>query len=331
MSNIHNKDKKDVSLNLDKIDRKILFELDKNCRISDTQMAKRVGRSREAVKYRIKQLQEKGVIEKFITSINHAKLGITYYKIFLQLENIPEEREKFFKYISEHKSVPWYGICSGVWDFIIGISASSSLEFNDIKNDIFSKFKHLIIKKEIGIMVETKQYNKKYLDAGLGEVKSFAGKIEKIEIDETDKKILDVLANNARIPIAFLAREVKANVKTVLSKIKRLEEVEVIIAYRVSIDINKLGLEFFKIILYYRYIDKKEESRLLEYLNTLSQPIYYIKMIAPWDAELEVIVESYHELNDIVDKLRKEFPDIIRNHETVIIHKENWLPGINKE
>jgi Lrp/AsnC family leucine-responsive transcriptional regulator len=317
-------------IKMDKIDRKILFELDKNCRVTDTQLSKKVGRSREAVKYRIKQLIEKGILEKFITSINHAKLGITYYKIFLQLENIPEEKEKMFRFISNHKKIPWHGICSGVWDYIIGVSAKSSIEFDEIKNEIFSKFKHLIIKKEIGVMIETKQYLKKYLTGEIHEVKSFAGDIIDHQIDEVDQKILDVLANNARIPIATLAGKVRCSVKTVMNRMKSLENRGIIIGYRISIDINKLGLEFFKIILYYRSINKEEEKRLLEYIKNLPQSIYYVKMIAPWDAELELIVKNYQELNEIIDNLRKEFHETIRNHEVVVIDKENWLPAINK-
>lgn len=316
---------------LDKVDRKILFELDKNCRITDTQLSKKVGRSREAVKYRIKQLQDKGVLEKFITSINHAKLGITYYKIFLQLENIPKEKDKLFKFIGSHKRIPWHGICSGGWDYIIGVSAKSSIEFYEIKNEIFSKFKHLIIKKEIGIMVETKQYLKKYLTGSILEVKSFAGEIVGNIVDDLDLKILDVLANNARIPIATLAWEIKSSVKTVIGRMKKLEEKGIIIGYRISIDVNKLGLEFFKIILYYRSINKSEEQKLLQYIKNLPQSIYYVNMIAPWDAELELIVNNYQELNEIVDGLRKEFHEIIRNHEVVIINKENWLPAINNK
>lgn len=318
-------------IKLDKIDRKILFELDKNCRISDTQLAKKVGRSREAVKYRINQLVKKEVIEKFITSINHAKLGITYYKIFLQLENIPKEKEKLFHFIGNHKKIPWHGICSGVWDYIIGISAESSIEFDKIKNEIFTKFKHLIIKKEIGVMIETKQYVKKYLTEEICEVKSFAGEIVHNEIDNLDQKIINILANNARIPIVQLSREVNSTVKIVSNKIKHLEKLGIILGYRISIDINKLSLEFFKIILYYRSISSEEERKLFEYIKNLSQSIYYVKMIAPWDAELELIVNNYHELNNIIDDLRKEFHEIIRNHETVIIHKENWLPAIEKE
>lgn len=318
---------KELTIKLDKIDRKLLLELDKNCRITDTQLAKKIGRSREAVKYRIQQLIKKGVLEKFITSTNHAKLGITYYKLFLQLENIPEEKEKLFKFVNNHKKVAWYGICSGSWDYIIGISAKSPLEFDDVKNEILSKFKHLIIKKEIGVMVETKQYLKRYLFKNDSEPKSFAGEIVYNVLDPIDEKILNILANNARIPIVSLASKVKSNVKTVMKRIERLEEKGIILGYRVSIDTHKIGLEYFKVFLYFRYINKEEEARLLHYIKNIDESVYYIKMIAPWDAELELVVNNYQELNKIIDGLRKEFRGVIRNHEVIEITKENWIPG----
>ncbi len=312
-------------LKLDNIDKKLLFELDKNCRTSDTQLAKKIGRSREATRYRIEQLLKKGVIEKFVTSINHAKLGLTYYKIFLQLENIPESKRKLLDFVEKHNSIPWYGVCSGVWDYIIAVSAKSALEFDSIKNELFSEFKDLIIRKEIGIMLEAKMYFKKYFKPGVYDDKTFAGEIVNNVIDELDVKILKVLANNARIKSVVLAKKIGCSVKTVIHRIKKLEEKGIIIGYRISVNINKLGLEFFKIILYYRSINKEEEKIIFEYVKNLPQSIYYIKMIAPWDAELELIVNNFQELNDIIDDLRERFHKIIRNHEVVLIHKENWL------
>jgi Lrp/AsnC family leucine-responsive transcriptional regulator len=316
------------SVKLDKIDRKLLLELDRNCRITDTQLAKKIGRSREATKYRIQQLIKKDVLKKFTTSINHAKFGITYYKIFLQLENIPDEKEKLFKFIKNHKKVPWYGICSGIWDYIIGISAKSPMEFDEIKNEIFSKFKHLIIKKEIGVMVETKQYLKKYLIKDNSEPKSFAGDIVYETLEPIDEKILNTLSNNARIPIVSLADKVNSNVKTVLNRIERLEKKGIILGYRIWIDVHNLGLEYFKVFLYFRSISKEEEKKLLQYLFNLGSVIYYIKMIAPWDSELELVVQNYQELNQILDNLRREFHGIIRNHEVVEINNDEWIPGM---
>ena len=60
---------------LDLIDRKILLELDKNCRQPEKHIAKAVGRSRESVKYRIQQLEKKGIIDGYLTTINPNKFG----------------------------------------------------------------------------------------------------------------------------------------------------------------------------------------------------------------------------------------------------------------
>src|SRR3990167_8919131 len=97
-------------IQLDLIDRKILAELDKNCRVPNSVLAKKVNKSREAVKYRIQQLQKQGVIERFITSINPNRLGFYMFKAYLKLENIPEEKEKFLRELKNSKDVYWIGI-----------------------------------------------------------------------------------------------------------------------------------------------------------------------------------------------------------------------------
>ncbi|MEK6891938.1 MAG: Lrp/AsnC family transcriptional regulator, partial [Nanoarchaeota archaeon] len=108
-------------IKLDLTDRKILAELDKNCRIHNSILAKKVNKSREAVKYRIQQLQKNGIIQGFITSIDPNKLGYYMFKVYLKLENIPDEREKFFEELKSNKDVYWIGISDGVFDCVFAM------------------------------------------------------------------------------------------------------------------------------------------------------------------------------------------------------------------
>ena len=48
-----------TKVKVDKTDRKILAELDKNCRIPTTKLAKIVSKSRQTVEYRINQMIKK--------------------------------------------------------------------------------------------------------------------------------------------------------------------------------------------------------------------------------------------------------------------------------
>ena len=70
---------------LDKIDMRLLYELDCNARQSETALAKKVGRSRETVRYRIAQLEKREIITGYATWLNVSKLGYQAYKMYLKI------------------------------------------------------------------------------------------------------------------------------------------------------------------------------------------------------------------------------------------------------
>lgn len=316
-----------MKIKLDKTDKKIIAELDKNCRISNTQLAKIVGKSRESVKYRINQLQKKGIIQRFVTSINPNKLGYYMFKVYLQLENIPEERERFFEMLKNNKDIYWFGISDGVFDCVFAILSKSIVGYFHQIHNIFSEFKDLIVRKVLGTMVDTHQYNKKFLTDEEGSFVIFGGDVVDNKIDETDSKILEILANDARIPIAHLAHKLNSTVEIVRNKIKKMEELGIILSYRVAVDFNKLGFEFFKAIIYFKTLSEKDEKSLLEWMRIHPNSVYYIRSLAPWEVEFEFIVENYQKFNKIINDLRKKFPHVIRNYEHLIMIYESWMPA----
>jgi len=65
-----------MGIKLDIKDKKILYELDVNCKQTNAQIAKKVGLSRDSVGYRIKKLERESFILGYRTLINFRKLGI---------------------------------------------------------------------------------------------------------------------------------------------------------------------------------------------------------------------------------------------------------------
>ena len=63
-----------------------------------------------------------------------------------------------------------------------------------------------------------------------------------IELDPIDRKILDELTADARIPIAELARRVSLSKTPVAARIRHLEEIGLITGYRAVLSPLKLGL-----------------------------------------------------------------------------------------
>lgn len=316
------------AIKLDLTDRKLLYELDKNCRISDSALAKKLHKSREAVRYRIKQLLSKGIIESFVTTIDPNKMGYYMFKVYLKLENIPEERKKFFNELKSRKEVYWLGICNGVFDCVFAYLSTSINSYFEEINMLLSKYRHIIISKELGTMVNTLQYNKKFLlEIKDSPFVKWGGDVINNEVDELDLKILNVLANDARIPLLHLAKAVKSSVDIVKLRKKKLEDKGIILAYRISIDFNRLGYEYVKLIIYFRDLSKKDETAIFEWMKNHSYSIYAIRSLAPWEVEFEFAVKNHLHFNEIISDLREKFPHLIRNYETLIIVEKNWLPA----
>lgn len=313
---------------LDLADRRILSELDINCRISDTQLAKKVRKSREAVRYRVRQLEEKGIITGYLTAINPNKFGWHMFKVYLQLENIPQERQKFYAYLRGSRRIYWYGICDGAYDCIFAILSRNVTDYYDEINAICSQWRHLIIRKVLGVMVDTMQYNKKYFcDTIPRENVGFGGNTCQNKMDEVDLKILDIMANDARIPMVQLARKSGAHVESVRRRIRAMEGTGIILSYRISVDLNRLGYMFFKAILYFKSLSRKQEASLREWMRQHKNSVYYIRSLAPWEAEFEFVVENYQQFNQIISDLREKFPDVVKNCENVIFSEERWMPA----
>ena len=313
---------------LDLTDRRILAELDVNCRISDTKLAKRVRKSRETVRYRIRQLEKNGVITGYLTAINPNRFGWHMFKVYLQLENLPSERQKFYSFLRSSRRIYWYGICDGAFDCIFAILSRNVTEYYDEINSICSQWRHLIIRKVLGVMVDTIQYNKKYFcETDPRENGGFGGNTYSNTLDEIDLGILDIIANDARIPMVQLVRKTGASVESVRRRMKSMEEGEIILSYRISVDLNKLGYMFFKAIIYFKSLSRRQELSLREWMRQHKNSVYYIRSLAPWEAEFEFVVENYQQFNQIISELRERFPNVVKNCEHVLFSEEGWMPA----
>jgi Lrp/AsnC family transcriptional regulator, leucine-responsive regulatory protein len=318
-----------MAYRLDKINRTILYELDKNCRISDNLLAKKVKRSREAIRHRILKLQKEGIIQGFITSINPSKFGYMFFKMYFQLANIPEERKNFYQYFQKLPGLYWFGGNDGVWDFHTTIYAKDVKEFNKLKNQIYTDFKNLIIKRDIGVLVNVRQYPKRYLLNSKERIEPtiFADDVVENKLDALDKTVLKNLAQNARISLVKLAKKTESTVDIIRNRIRKMEQKNIIIQYRIAIDHTKLGYDMFKAFVFFNNLSEQDERKLYEYAKQNDKILYLIRQLSAWDIEIEIMAESYEEFNRLMDDMRLKFVDSMRNYEFVLMREDIWVFG----
>ena len=135
---------------LDVKDTKILGELDADARQSNNLIGRKVGLSKEVVKYRIDRLIENNVIIRFHTVINYFKLGISKFKLYLRLTNVNKDKlEEIGQYFYAHNRTEWVAITTGKWDMIVGFLVHNVNEFDDEVQIALNKFSAYIQEKAV--------------------------------------------------------------------------------------------------------------------------------------------------------------------------------------
>ena len=143
----------------DEYDRRLLRELDENARTPLSELSRKIGLSRDAVRNRIKKLVQNRVILAFKPICNPPSMGfpIVNYAL-ISLYNPSEEKEQeFLKFLKNNKYVTYIASLIGKWDYILDIMAENQGHFDKIFKGIRQRFPDLIKDYEIyGVLQEYK-------------------------------------------------------------------------------------------------------------------------------------------------------------------------------
>jgi len=320
---------------IDLKDRKILYELDLNCRESNTQIGKKVGLKKDVVAYRIKKMQDEGVIKNFWSEINTTKLGYDVYRVYINFQDASfDVKKEIIKYFSNYKNAWAVMSIQGPVDFDVMLWVKDSLEFNNFWNTTLDKYGNYFARYAVSVLTSGIGFKKSYLLSGEYKesdreyfVLRSGGKT--VEIDEIDYKILDELAVNARIPLIDLAEKLNCSSQTITYRIKNLIENGVVLAFRVGIDISKLGLQDSGIDIYLR--DHTKKKQIIDYIKYNPYVEYIFDSVGWCDIQFELMIKDIDHLNKIMEDINFRFPGVIRKQDfwmTAICHRLRSLPEL---
>ena len=144
---------------IDKKDRLILNTLNDNCRKSNSQIGKIVGLSRDSIAYRIKNLENEGIIGGYTLEINYEELGYVAYSCAVKLQNASKEREdKIVDFLFKKKSITFIEKTLSKYDlaFIILVNSLEKMdeEIKSIRKFIGTNLKYI----EMGISLEDYEF-----------------------------------------------------------------------------------------------------------------------------------------------------------------------------
>jgi len=121
-----------------------------------------------------------------------------------------------------------------------------------------------------------------------------------------DVKILNILAKDARIALIDLSEKLKIPVRTIAFRIKELEKKKIIQGYRVNINLEKIGYEYYKLNF---ILDDCSKNQELENFCKVNEKIIFIdETLEELDFEIDVEVKNKKELSELINNIKEKFP-----------------------
>jgi DNA-binding Lrp family transcriptional regulator len=319
-----------MSLKLSKKETKILAELDRNSRQTDSQIAKRVGLSKQVVNYRISNLLKKGIIVNFYTSINIAKMGFNSYYVFLKLANLnKQEEENLIKQLKSMADIGWIITGIGKWDACLLLFSDSIKRFDLQLSNITNLCGKNLYDYSFSILINSEHLSYKFINPKNSSVVEQKEKDEVEFLDNKDLAVLRQISDNARISLTDIQKKTKISMHTAAYRIKALEKRNVILGYKPLLNISKLGYQWHLLLLRFQNISEKRKGEFVYFCEN-NKKIYYItRTTGIYNLLMDVHVESSEEFRDFVQELRDKFADVIKIYESIFVfkeHKINYLP-----
>ncbi len=324
---------------LDLKDRKILYQLDVNSRQSNSEIAKKVGLSKQVVGFRIQRLIKEKIISFFYSVIDISKLGFTVHKNFLRLQNLDQDKEKeLIDFLVQHPNVVWVASCDGKFDMAFGTWAKDVAFLDTTLAGLNKKFGGYIAERQIATIIRGEYFIRDYLipkKEPSAYRESFFGSVPSpVKMDESDWKILFFLAQNTRVTSVEIAKKTTMSADAVAARVKKMEKSGVIRHYNFVPNESRYPYLHYKVLIGFRNVSPERETSLQEYCRINPNIVYIVKSLGPWEFEIDLEVENAAQFREIMMGIKTEFSDILKEYSALHIyevHKYNFCPSVQKD
>ena len=315
---------------LDKKDLQILFELDKNSRLSVNDIANKTRLSRDVVAYRIKQLEKDGIIKKYISIIDFSKFGYQIVRLYLRLQNTTAEIEQQIinLFVNQKNTFTVYKT-DGHYDLAVGYLVKDLHTYQHDYEKFLDKFRRHVAEKNFSVFLDYIHFHRNYLiEKQHHDYAAIStGSFKLFQHDSKDIELLNLIKENARISLLELSKKLKMTAAGVKYKLKNLEKNKVIVAYKLLLDSSKLGYEYYKVDLELEDINiiPSLKQFILQHPNVIYQDI----VVGGSDFEFDCELRNQQDFYKLIDELKALVPQKIRRYfyyKAVKIYKYSYFP-----
>ena len=308
-------------MNTTEFDKKILFELDKDGRMSYSEIARNLNSTPQVIKYHFEQLMDRGIIKHFWAFIDYDKADYSFFwGYWFKFGGMTKEVEKeMYAFFKAHMYIPIVMRTDGYADCLIGIIARDVFHHNEVLQEVYAKYGQYITMSDIVVGLGFIKFPRTYLvgKSNIDEDSTQSGgTTEKIKLSELDRKILSLLQIDGRMEFAKIAKHLNISTSLAQKHYIKLVDTGVITKITYTINYHRAEMKLYRVLFKIMQFDKEKVQALYDFCAQHPNIINYVKIMGNWQLILDIEVNSRKDLRDLLRELKYEFQDIIAQIET---------------
>ena len=155
-------------------------------------------------------------------------------------------------------------------------------------------------------------------------------KEKKIILDSVDKKILSILKNNARNSVSNIAEEINLSIPATSDRIKKMEDMDIIVGYKTVINPQKVGLDLLALITIISE-SSADYEKIITYANQADE---IVECFATTGRGSHILIVQTKDSQSLEQLLRtiQSWPNVIRTETQIILSaNKQFNPSINSK
>lgn len=296
-------------VDINEIDAKIIEILFAESRTSFTAIAKECHLTVAAVRMRYLRLCKEGIITGQKMLVNPHSLGYRHI-VDLGITSHTEKEKETAKFLEGKSYISQVTGPIDNYNFYGKVALQDLSKLQDIIEDLKQNRDIRQIQSFIWAQAVQVEYPQNLIlrhdKRELGKNILIENKIDitqKLQIDETDRKIALFLSENSRTPFKKIANDLEIPIKKVVQRYKKLKG-KLLTLSTITVDLKKLGYNALG-NLYIKASNGSKLSDIQAKLLGIPNVIVIIRLIGDYDMYLAVALEDFEGMFEVTEKIRK--------------------------
>lgn len=152
----------------------------------------------------------------------------------------------------------------------------------------------------------------------------------KADLDETDWRILDLISQNARLPVSKIARQLGLTREIVNYRIRKMIDEDVIVAFLTVANFPRTGYDIWGYMnLTFKDRTPEREREFIDFVRKMPYVVFAHTTLGSWNFGLEFFAKDVGHFFDLQNEITNRFSDIIKDAETgvyVDVYRMTYTP-----